>query len=77
MGHTYRDLFPAKAEAQDNYNSRLIKLRKEIKNMPLSHFTVADAEALSRIMGLDVKERDVKQLEKSVQKIKSKKRGKQ
>lgn len=81
MGHTFREMFPKTAEAHDKRLDRLLKLREEIKDLPLSRFTVGDFEALYRLANIGtirigMNEQEIARLEKRVKEIKSKRRRK-
>ncbi len=51
MGHTWRELDPAGAEAHNKRIERLLNLQKKIGDSPLSEFTVNEFGSIMRIMG--------------------------
>lgn len=52
MGHTWREMDPAGAEAHDRRLSRISKLEEQVGNMSLGKFTVKELEAVMRLFGL-------------------------
>ena len=52
MGHYWREMDPAGAEAHDRKIDRTSKLRKKVGSMSLSKFTVNELEAVMRLFGL-------------------------
>ena len=70
MGHTWHKFDPAGAAEEAKWTDRLLELRKNLKYMPFSCFTVSDFEALYRVMGLDIhkeaREEDFVRLEQRV-----------
>ena len=58
------------AANKDEAGQKLLQIRKKLENMPLSSFTVADFEALYRVVGCDIhkdpREEDLVRLEKKV-----------
>lgn len=52
MGHTWREMDPAGAEAHDRRLSRISKLHEQVGNMSLGKFTVKELEAVMRLFRL-------------------------
>ncbi len=83
MGHTWREMDPAGAEAHDRRLSRISKLRKELKGMSLGKFTVNELEAVMRLLRLayngagtlEPHEEHLTLLEKKVVRRKNSKKG--
>lgn len=49
---TYRELDPVGAEASDDKMARLLRIREQLKDVSLSHFSVQDLPALVAIQGM-------------------------
>ena len=81
MGHSWREMDPAGAKAHDEYWDRVSKIREQIKDIPLSKFTVGELGAVMSLMGLShhshtsrpVTESNLELLEKKLKKPKKKK----
>ena len=74
MSNPWTTFDPENAERIMKRIERLLTLRKEIGGMPFSHFSICDIDALTRVMGSDVKkparDEDIAYLEKRLCDIK-------
>ena len=52
MGHYWREMDPVGAAEHDKRIARELKLRKQLKGVKLSKFTVGELEAVMRLFGL-------------------------
>lgn len=76
MGHYYADMFPRDAEEHSKLMSRLIKVKEQVDDMPLSAFTVGELESLLRVIRFDINKSagniDLERIEKAIERYKSK-----
>ena len=74
MSKPWTEFKPEDAERIMKRIERLLTLRKEIGGMPFSHFSICDIDALTRVMGSDIKkparDEDIAYLEKRLCDIK-------
>ena len=74
MSKPWNEFKPEDAERVMKRIERLLTLRREIGVMPFSHFSICDIDALTRVMGSDIKnparEEDITYLEKRLLAIK-------
>lgn len=52
MGHHWREMDPAGAEAHDRYLNRKEELQKKLKDVPLGEFKAGELESVMRLFGL-------------------------
>ena len=75
MSNPWTTFDPEDAERIMKRIERLLTLRKEIGGMSFSHFSICDIDALTRVMGSDIKkparEEDITYLEKRLLAIKN------
>ncbi len=55
MGHTWREIDPAGAEAQDRYLDRLVALRKKFDARRIGCFTGAEFRLYLKLIGVETK----------------------
>lgn len=74
MGHTWAEIDPEGARRSSMRVDRLLTLRKQLENVPLSEFTAGDFPALHRAMGVEIgdepNEDDFVRLEKVIKRVK-------
>ena len=52
MGHSWREMDPAGATAHDRRIDRILRLRNELKDVPLGEFAIGALDAVLRLFGL-------------------------
>lgn len=77
MGNYLADIEgPKEAEERHNKLKRLIQLRGDLENIPLSNFTVGDLKPIRSVLSRGIynepSEKDFKRLEQKVQEFKQK-----